>query len=122
MAVFEAKNRIRWEPGEEVLPIRSAARGSKAVGLFLVFFGLVWDGFLTASIVAGTRQDGFHPWLVLVMGVMSLGGFAFVGFGLLQLRSLREIFIDGESVQVKERGVSGSGSGWNLLPPTGGCS
>lgn len=103
--MFEAKNRIQWEPDERVLPIRTAARGSMAGGVFLLLFGLLWDGFLTAGIVMGTLQEGFRPLLALVMGVMSLGGFLFVYFGLLQLRGRREIVIDGESVRVRERGL-----------------
>ena len=105
MSIFDAKNRIQWQFGGEALPIRTLVRGSMAGGLFLVLSGLVWDGFLTAGIVVGTLQEGFRPGLALVMGVMSLGGFGFIYFGLLQLRGQREIFIDGETVRVRQRGL-----------------
>ncbi len=110
MSVFEARNRVRWEPGESILPMRTVQKGSWIFGLFAVLFGLAWCLALGLSIVFGTTEEGLRPRTTILLVAMMTPGELFLLFGLYQWRARRRVLLERDCVRVTERGLRGSRS------------
>jgi len=103
-----SENKIRWTPGEHVLPMRSVRSGPRMAGLFVLLFSAVWCGFLYASLVMGTLEKGFDLPMTLLLLLFSLPGVLSFLMGLSLLLGRTETTLSSDGVETLRKGVSRS--------------
>lgn len=97
----------RWEMDLSTLPVERVKTGSRALGVFLVVFALIWGGLPLLGLASELRAGRFgtETLLFLIFPVIGVG---LLLFGVHSLIWRRRIAFDGSAFTVAEHGLRGT--------------